>query len=76
MNKYTPKNKEWFVERIGKRIYRDSQCLKDKEQCCETCKDVFENGLVVADEMHADYLACVDSDFGAEGIMSNYRDEK
>lgn len=73
---YTPKTREWFSERIGKRIYRDSQCLKDKEECCETCKHISENGLIVADEFHAGYLSDIDHDFASEGIYSNYRDTK
>jgi len=75
MNTYSPKTKQWFVERIGKRIYRDSQCVSG-ERCCSTCDEVTKTGLVVADEQHAEYLAMIDMDFGAEGICSNYRDTK
>ena len=67
---YIPKPREWFVERIGKRIFRDSRRV-----CCGHCARVGKEGLIVHDEQHADYLACVDMDFGAEGIFSNYRDE-
>ncbi len=70
---YVPKPKEWFVERIGKRIYRDMQ---GEEDCCNSCADITTNGLVVADENHADYLACIDMDFGSDGVFSNYRDNK
>lgn len=70
---YTPKTKEWFKERIGKRIYRDCQ-NPDHDEKCPTCKKVTESGIVVLDEQHADYLATVDSEFAAEGIYSNYRD--
>jgi len=76
MNNYTPKTKEWFIERIGKKIFRDRQCLRDEEDCCATCRNVRENGLVIADEEHAKYLAMIDCDFAVEGIYSNYRDEK
>ena len=68
---YIPKNKEWFVERIGKRIYRDSQ-----RDCCPHCSKIAKEGLIVGNEMHAEYLADVDMDFGAEGIFSNYRDNQ
>ena len=71
MGKYVPKSKEWFVERIGKRIYRDAM-----RHCCAVCDDVAERGLVVHNDMHADYLACTDADFGAEGHYCNYRDIK
>lgn len=70
MKRYIPKSKEWFVARIGKRIFRDGL-----GKCCATCDDVAARGLVVHDEMHADYLACCDSDFGAEGHYCNYRDK-
>jgi len=65
------KTKDWFLERIGKRIYRDkSSCL------CHTCEEVSENGLVVNDEMHATFLFDVQNDFAAEGVYFNYRDTK
>lgn len=42
---------KWFKDRIGKKVYRT------KGKCnCMTCSDVFENGLYIEDEMHADYL--------------------
>lgn len=70
---YVPKPTEWFVARIGKRIYRDMQ---GEKHCCSTCQHVAENGLTVGDEMHADYLANTDACFSAEsGIFSNYRDK-
>ena len=68
---YIPKNAEWFIARIGKRIYRDS-----RRDCCPTCSKIAKEGLIVHDESHARYLADVDMDFGAEGICSNYRDTK
>jgi hypothetical protein len=44
-------DKQWFIERIGKRIFRENNhCL------CAICLDVFENGLIITDEMHAIYL--------------------
>jgi len=68
---YIPKPASWFIERIGKRIYRGSQ-----DRGCEHCKRVTEIGLIIRDESHAQYLADVDSDFAAEGVFSNYRDTK
>ena len=42
---------QWFIDRIGKRINRT------KAKCpCETCKNVYEVGLVVQDKYHAHYL--------------------
>jgi hypothetical protein len=44
-------DKQWFIDRIGKRVYRD------KNTCdCEMCNDVFENGLIIKNETHATYL--------------------
>ena len=70
---YIPKSEEWFTERIGKRVFRDMQGETD---CCNHCKYVREHGLVVADKQHAGYLADTDTEFGVEGIFSNYRDDK
>ena len=66
---YKPKSKEWFVKRIGKRIYRNNL-----GKCCAICDDVSVRGLVVGDDFHAGYLADTDSDFGAEGHFCNYLD--
>ena len=42
---------EWFIERIGKRVFRlENVCS------CEVCKDVHKNGLIILDKHHADYL--------------------
>lgn len=59
-------DKEWFLDRIGKRIYRDETSCK-----CSTCKEITEKGLIVTDEMHADYLAAVSWETGIK-----YRDNK
>ncbi len=68
---YQSKLKQWFIDRIGKRIYRDvSTCT------CNTCKEIEENGLVIFDEQHADYLADIDEEFGSDGYYMNYRDNK
>jgi hypothetical protein len=41
----------WFILRIGRRMYR----LTDNH-CCPACTGVYENGLMVGDQMHAAYL--------------------
>lgn len=58
------------MERIGKRIFRDHH------DCCTHCTEVFNDGLIVADEQHADYLASTDVDFAVEGFELNYRNIK
>ena len=44
-------DKQWFIDRIGKRVYRDKYTCE-----CKICMDVFENGLIIKNEMHATYL--------------------
>lgn len=42
---------QWFIERIGKKIFRT------KSKCnCMVCTDVFKNGVIVADKSHAQYM--------------------
>ena len=73
MKPYTPKTESWFKKRIGKRVFRDTQgSAHDKE--CATCARVTQEGIIIHDEAHAEYLATVDNEFSAEGIFSNYRD--
>jgi len=56
----------WFTERIGKRIYRgDVTCD------CNTCKTGTEEGLIIRDNTHAEYLYDVQLEMDIE-----YRDEK
>jgi hypothetical protein len=56
----------WFIERIGKRVFRD------KNTCsCNTCKEVFEKGLIIEDYDHAIYLFDISNELGL-----NYYDNK
>ena len=66
---YIPKPKEWFIERIGQKIYRDKL-----PACCETCERVESEGLIIGNEQHARLLADLDANLGAEGQFCNYRD--
>ena len=59
-------NKDWFMNRIGKTIYRNETTCT-----CNTCKDVPDKGLVIIDEFHVDYLLMVQDDLDIE-----YRDIK
>lgn len=63
------KTLEWFKERIGKRIYRDPDSCE-----CATCKEVVENGLVIINEQHANYVYDTQNDFAACGTFLNYRE--
>jgi hypothetical protein len=62
---------EWFKTRISQTIFRNHY-----ECYCDTCERVVDEGLVIRDEEHAQYLFDIQNDFGAEGIELNYRDEK
>ena len=58
-----PHSKQWFYNRIGKRISRG------KVSCqCATCEDVGNNGLIVIDKFHADYLHMVQYDLEIEYV--------
>lgn len=50
-NRITMDRSQWFKDRIGKTIYRNSNGCE-----CEICKHVQAHGRVIDDEMHADYL--------------------
>ncbi len=59
-------SKEWFLNRIGKRVFRDATSCK-----CQHCKDIVENGLVIGSDLHAIYL------FDCQNEMEVfYRDKK
>lgn len=58
----TPPRLQWFLDRIGKTVYRN------KTTCpCAPCAEVYQQGLHIGDAMHADYL------YDFEG-QSNYAD--
>jgi len=47
----TAHKEQWFIDRIGKRIYR----LTDTK-CCDHCEKVLKEGLIIHDLTHAKYL--------------------
>lgn len=62
---------KWFLNRIGKRVYRDDDlCL------CDACKKIALNGIIIKDKQHASYLHMIENDYEAEGLKLNYRDKK
>jgi hypothetical protein len=44
-------DKQWFIDRIGKRIYREKNVCN-----CEVCITVHKEGLIITDKQHANYL--------------------
>lgn len=69
--KLKTKSKQWFLDRIGKRIYRDEGDCE-----CVHCKDIEENGFIISDANHALYVYDAQNDMASEGGFLNYRDEK
>ena len=43
--------KQWFIDRIGKRVYRDANGCS-----CDVCNRIRDVGLVIMDKIHANYL--------------------
>lgn len=60
----------WFQNKIGKKIFRDYY------KCCDTCDEIFKNGLIIKDKEHAEVLYNTQNDFEVEGRVMNYRDKK
>ena len=65
------KTLEDFKGAIGKTVYRD-----DDGCSCPDCKVILDEGLLVRDEKHAEYLFEIQNEFLADGIGLNYRLEK
>jgi hypothetical protein len=57
--------KQWFIERIGKRVFRTAGTCT-----CDTCQRVEREGLLIEDNCHAVYLVDVEGCSGQEeGVM-------
>lgn len=55
LEKQYQERKAWFIERIGKIVFRNDNLCS-----CEICKHITENGLLIADRDHAIYLLDVE----------------
>lgn len=51
--------RQWFLERIGKVVYRNSNGCG-----CTVCAEVYREGLLIDDESHASYLNDVSGEMG------------
>lgn len=60
------KPESWFQERIGKIVYRDQISCP-----CLTCKQGTENGILIHDKQHANYLYLCQNEMDIE-----YRDAR
>lgn len=63
--------KQWFLDRVGKRVFREETSCP-----CESCKRNGNNGLIIANEMHAIYLQDIENMYNAKGHKLKYRDER
>ena len=58
-NKPIQKDRQWFYDRIGKRVYRT------KSTCpCSVCAAVYKKGLIITDYDHANYLLDCEGEIG------------
>ena len=65
------KREKWFIDRIGKKIFRN------KTTCnCGTCKNVYENGLIISDDTHACYIWEMEGHYRKDRIKLKYFDTK
>ena len=60
----------WFRCMVGRRLWRNNYCS------CEVCKDVYENGIVISDENHADYCYDNECDYTGSGYPLKYFETK
>jgi len=64
------KRLDWFKSKVGQRLYRNNT------GCCKHCQDVFRDGLIVHDELHAFYLFDMEMTYQYEGHPLMYFETK
>lgn len=69
MNNTTNARKVWFLERIGKRVYRNNVSCT-----CSSCMHSYQEGLIIVDEQYAGYLYNLECDYAADGDLITYFD--
>ena len=56
---------QFFIDHIGKRIFRTRNgCKAHNGKNCSICEHVYQNGLIVEDELHASYVCDVETETG------------
>lgn len=55
------RSEQWFLDRIGKKVFRDSN-----ECPCDICKDIGVRGLTIVDRNNALYLYDIQCDYEVE----------
>jgi len=54
---------QFFIDHIGKRVFRPmNECKAHNGKNCAHCEDVYKNGLIVEDSIHASYLESVEAE--------------
>lgn len=60
---------QWFIDRIGKRVYRDEiACI------CHECKMVEIQGVIILDRFHANYLYDIQNEMGIKYYEKPHED--
>jgi hypothetical protein len=61
---------QWFLDRIGKVIYRNNYCP------CNVCEHIYLNGILLLDKDHAIYCYENECCFTADGDPMQYFDTR
>ncbi len=69
MSRELSERQKWFLERIGKRVYRN-----DDGCDCDLCKQVLQHGVIITDRHQAQYLYDCECDFTADNTPMRYFD--
>jgi len=56
---------QFFIDHIGKPVFRPRNGCKSRSgKPCSICEHNYQNGLIIADESHASYLAMIEAETG------------
>lgn len=62
---------QWFRDRIGTRLFRN-----DNGCSCGICQAIYKNGLIIEDQLQADYCYDTETEYTAEGNPLRYFETK
>lgn len=67
----TDKDLSWYIDRIGKKVYRT-----DLKTCCDNCRENAQKGVVILDAEHAEVLYTYSRELGVkyEDLLTNGSD--
>jgi len=56
---------QFFLDHICKPVFRQRNgCKGNKGKPCSVCENNYQNGLIIADELHASSLASIEAETG------------